>query len=169
MNNLTTTETLTWQDFKNILMHHPNQTLQFQYEPGKWVDASYHITEIKQALITSVDCGGKMNNWTEVIIQLWEPFEKDSQRAMPVSKALSIINLVEKHLPLHLAAIVKMEYGNAAFAARQLYPVDLTVEGENLLITLSPGVTECKAIGRGESCGTPQVNETCCTPGSGCC
>ncbi|RZK99557.1 MAG: hypothetical protein EOO89_31030, partial [Pedobacter sp.] len=63
-----TTELTNWQTFKATLEQHPDLTLQFQYAENKWVDASYHITEIKQAPIVSVDCGGKMNTWTEIIV-----------------------------------------------------------------------------------------------------
>ncbi len=61
MNNTTS---LTWGAFKETLLANPELDLQFQYAENKWVDASYHITEIKQTPITSVDCGGVMNNWT---------------------------------------------------------------------------------------------------------
>jgi len=66
-------ESINWQTFKAQLQANPDLTLQFQYAEDKWVDAAYHITEIKQAPITSVDCGGVMNAWTEIIVQLWEP------------------------------------------------------------------------------------------------
>ncbi len=74
---------MTWGDFKNILQQNSDLHLQFQYEEGKFVDSSYHITEIKQAPIVSVDCGGVMNSWTEVIVQLWEPSEKEVDRSKP--------------------------------------------------------------------------------------
>src|SRR6218665_1942411 len=101
---------LNWQSFKNTLLKNPEKVLQFQYAEGKYVDASYHITDIKQAPIVSVDCGGVMNSWTEVIVQLWEPSISETERAMKVGKALSIINLVEKALPLNPEATVKIEF-----------------------------------------------------------
>jgi hypothetical protein len=58
MNN---TASINWKAFKDTLEQHPDMTLQFQYGVNKWVDASYHITEIKQAPIVSVDCGGIMS------------------------------------------------------------------------------------------------------------
>jgi hypothetical protein len=64
---------MTWGEFKNELVKYPDLHLQFEYEEGQFVDSSFHITEIKQAPIVSVDCGGVMNTWTELIIQLWEP------------------------------------------------------------------------------------------------
>lgn len=184
-----TTQTLNWQDFKEALLQNPSLNLQFQYAKGKWVDASYHITEIKQAPIVSVDCGGVMNKWTEIIVQLWEPGEKEQERAMKVRKALSIIEIVEKKLALEPSATVKIEFGNSQFDTRQMYPGNIVNDGENLIVDLQPDFTECKAIGRGGSCGTNEKDEACCTttakpekelitlplannscaPGSGCC
>ena len=91
MNNL---NAMTWSAFKAALTENPGLDLQFEYAEGEWVQPSYHITEIKSAPITSVDCGGKVNSWTEIIVQLWEPTEKQQERAMKASKALSIIQLV---------------------------------------------------------------------------
>jgi hypothetical protein len=157
-------ENLKWGAFKAQLQAEPGLTLQFQYAENQWVDAAYHITEIKQAPITSVDCGGVMNKWTEVIVQLWEPQGQDQDRAMQVSKALSIVNLVEKALPLDHDAIVKIEFGNTQFDTRQMLPKSLLVSGDNLIVDLRPDAVQCKAIERGGSCGTNDKGEECCTP-----
>lgn len=156
--------TMGWQNFKEALLQNPSLDLQFQYAENKWVDASYHITEIKQAPIVSVDCGGVMNKWTEIIVQLWEPFGKQQERAMKVSKALSIVNVVESKLPLDPQAIVKIEFGNSQFDTRQMYPGSIVVDGENLIVDLQPDFTQCKAIERGGSCGTDAKGDECCTP-----
>jgi hypothetical protein len=143
------------------------------------VSSSYHITEIKQAPITSVDCGGVKNEWTEIIVQLMEPATQQQLRAMKVHKALSIIDVVEKVLPLDVNGTVKIEFGNSQFETRQLYPNEFITDGENLVIDLRPDTVQCKAIERGGSCGTPvkqkveltnlAAKEACCTPGGGCC
>lgn len=161
MNN---SEFVTWQTFKDELLKLPEQILQFEYAEGKWVDASYHITEIKQAPIVSVDCGGVMNSWTEIIVQLWEPQETEEGRAMLVSKAMSIVEIVEKKLTLNPTAFVKIEFGNSKFDTRQMYPATFTIDGPNLIIGLSPDYTQCKAINRGGSCGPTTKNESCCSP-----
>ncbi len=160
---------MNWQTFKQKLQQHPELLLQFQYAENTWVDASYHITEIKQAPIVSVDCGGKMNTWTEVIIQLWEPSASANKTAMAVNKALKIIELVEKSLPLNPVATVKIEFGNTRFDTRQMHPDELIVDGENLIVSLLPDLTQCKANDRGESCGPVEKVASCCSPGSGCC
>lgn len=157
-------EFVNWHTFKTELLKNPNQVLQFEYAEGKWVDASYHITEIKQAPIVSVDCGGVMNSWTEIIVQLWEPRETEEGRAMQVSKAMSIVDIVEKKLPLNPTAIVKIEFGNSQFDTRQMYPASFTVSGDDLIVSLTPDYTQCKAINRGGSCGTTAEGEACCAP-----
>lgn len=175
-------EVINWGVFKETLVQNPLLDLQFQYAGDKWVAPSYHITEIKQAPIVSVDCGGVKNAWTEIIVQLLEPLAKQQERAMKVKKALSIIDLVEKVLPLNANATVKIEFGNTEFDTRQLLPKQFITDGENLIVDLSPDTVQCKAIERGGSCGSPNQPEkqkvelknlapdvSCCTPGSGCC
>jgi len=180
-----------WSSFKAELLQHPELLLQFQYTNNQWVNANYHITEIKQAPITSVDCGGVMNAWTEIIVQLWEPAEEEGSRAMQVKKALSIINLVESKMQLNPEGIVKIEFGNSEFDTRQMFPGEFKIDGKNLILHLTPDATQCKAINRGGSCGTTETGDECClpaqpikrkielvnlaadqnscTPGSGCC
>lgn len=157
-------ESLNWQHFKEALQEQPELDLQFKYAENKWVDASYHITEIKQAPIVSVDCGGVMNKWTEIVVQLWEPDTKGQERPMKVKKALSIIDIVEKQLQLEPSATVKIEFGNSQFDTRQMYPGSIQQGGDNLIVDLQPDHTQCKAIGRGGSCGTDDKGEECCTP-----
>ena len=110
---------------------------------------------------------------------------------MKVKKALSIVDIVEKMLPLDPNGTVKIEFGNSEFDTRQMFPGDMIVTGDSLIIDLRPDAVQCKAIGRGGSCGTnekgeeccasesakPKVElknlaikaEACCTPGAGCC
>ena len=182
-------EAIKWGAFKETLMQNPTLELQFQYAENQWVSPSYHITEIKQALIVSVDCGGVKNEWTEIIVQLWVPEEQQQLRSMKVSKVLSIVDIVEKMLPLDTNGTVKIEFGNSEFDTRQMFPNTITADGEDLVIDLRPDTVQCKAIERGGSCGSTATGEeccapvkqkvelknlavaadACCTPGSGCC
>lgn len=173
-------ETINWGAFREKLIQNPQLDLQFQYAENRLVAPSYHITEIKQAPIVSVDCGGVKNEWTEVIIQLYEPISKQQERPMKVKKAISIIEVVEKVLPLDINAVVKIEFGNSEFDTRQMQPNGFIIDGENLVIDLRPDTVQCKAIERGGSCGTPEKQKVelknlvgseaaCCVPGGGCC
>jgi len=176
-----------WKEFKEALLLNPELDLQFQYAESKWVNAAYHITEIKQAPITSVDCGGIINNWTEIIIQLWEPQDQHQLRAMKVKKALSIIKVVENKLAIDPSGIVKIEFGNSGFDTRQMFPNKIDLIGEDLVIDLRPDTVQCKANTRGDICGITtesyngniaitkseiklnSLKTASCTPGLGCC
>jgi hypothetical protein len=152
---------MTWGEFKSNLEQNSDLHLQFQYEEGRFVDSSYHITEIKQAPIVSVDCGGVMNSWTEIIVQLWEPSVKEVDRSMKVGKALKIVNLVEKTLPLDPGATVKIEFGNSKFDTRQMYPGDFMADQEAFTVKLVPDFTQCKALTRNQCCGTSSAKASC--------
>jgi len=91
-------ESLKWSSFKQQLQANPELILQFQYAENKRVDAAYHITKIKQAPITSVDCGGVMNAWTEIIVQLWEPENEQQESGLsslhPFQAGLSAVSCI---------------------------------------------------------------------------
>lgn len=167
---------MNWIDFKTQIALYPEHHLQFEFAEKESVHPSFHITEIKQANITSVDCGGKMNAWTEVIVQLWEPNNFESSRSMKISKAISIIELVEKTVPLNPNSLVKIEFGNDSFDTRQMHPQNFEIKNDEIIVKLAADKTQCKAIDRGQTCGTPkmkvkmsELETSCCTPESGCC
>ena len=167
---------MNWNEFKTQLAENPGLHLQFEFAENQKVSPSFHITEIKQANITAVDCGGKINAWTEVIVQLWEPNENQTERSMPVSKALSIIDLVERTLPMNPNSLVKIEFGNDQFETRQMLPQDFEIINDEFIVKLTADKTQCKAIGRGETCGTPKpkvkiadIQNSCCSSETGCC
>lgn len=167
---------MNWNTFKTQLAQYLGHHLQFEFAANEKVHPSFHITEIKQANITSVDCGGKRNVWTEIIVQLWEPTLQDTERSMKISKALSIIELVEKTLPLNSNSPVKIEFGNDTFNTRQMHPQDFEIKGDEIIVKLQADKTQCKAIDRGDTCGTPkpkvklsEIQNSCCSPESSCC
>ena len=163
---------MTTQFLLTLLKEYKNHFLYFQYAPQQFVPNNYHITEVKNTSIDSVDCGGQTDHWKETIIQLWEStHEASKERPMTTFKALSILNKVAQFQPFEEEAIIKFEYGNDQFHTAQLQPEGYTVQGQRLIINLSPSITDCKAK---ETCGIPEPNkeevlENVCTPGSGCC
>lgn len=158
------------QEFLDLLKAHSDKSLLFEYQMGKFVAPNYHITEIKNITIDSVDCGAGTDFWKETIIQLWEsPEEKDTTTYMTAFKALGILNKVHSIKPMVLDAEVKLEYSNASFHTAQLFVNGYEVMQGQLLIKLAIEKTDCKAK---ESCGIPveEMQEaSSCAPGSGCC
>ncbi len=158
-------------EFLSLLKEHSNKSLLFEYKEGQYVGANYHITEIKNITIESVDCGARADSWKETIVQLWEsPADLGKTEYMSISKALGILNKVAGIRAMEKNAEVKFEYSNADFHTAQLFVNDYELNNDQLIIKLGVLKTDCKAK---EACGVPvETNvkeEACCAPESGCC
>lgn len=160
-------------EFLSALKNNPAKFLQFEYSPGLLVGSNYHITEIKNTTIDSVDCGGQTGRWNETIVQLWEsPVSNAAGTALITGKALGILEKVHSIKPMDPNAEVKFEYGNPGFHTTQLLVRDLDIRDDSLLVKLATDKTDCKAR---EDCGVPVLSAkdkkaaTCCAPGPGCC
>jgi len=155
-----------------VLHTHKNKELLFEYLPGHFVGANYHITEVKNVTVDTVDCGGKSNFWKETIIQLWEsPKEKDKTGFMSAFKALGILNKVDKIKPMEKDTEVKFEYSNEHFHTAQLFVNDCVYNEQKIILKLGVRKTDCKAK---EACGvavesTAMNINASCAPGTGCC
>lgn len=158
------------KEFLTLLNEYKDKSLLFEYQEGKTVGANYHITEIKNTTIDSVDCGAGTDFWKETVVQLWESPEEIGKRTyMSAYKALSILNRVDRIKPMDPDAEIKFEYGNATFHSAQLFVDEAVVENGSLLIRLAVVKTACKAR---EECGVPEateVAEAVCSPESNCC
>lgn len=158
------------QHFLDLLKEHQSKSLKFEYAPGLFVGANYHITEIKNITVDAVDCGAGTDFWKETIIQLWEsPEEKDKTVYMSAYKALSILKKVDGIKPMVTDAELRFEYSNDKFHTAQLFATDFVVEASELVIKLATQPTDCKAK---DTCGIPvsiEAQEASCAPGSGCC
>ncbi len=158
----------------SLLKQHQDKSLLFEYTPNKFVGANYHITEVKNIIVDSVDCGAQTDFWKETIVQLWEsPKEKDKTEFMSAYKALAILNKVDRIKPMVQDAEIKFEYSNSDFHTAQLFVDDYTLDEKSLIIKLSVEKTDCKAK---ETCGVAVTTENGleeaaagCEPGSGCC
>ncbi len=158
-------------EFLSLLKEHADKSLLFEYKNGHFVGANYHITEVKNISIESVDCGAGTDFWKETIIQLWEsPKEKDTLEYMSAYKALGILNKVDSMRPIEKEVEVKFEYSNPDFHTAQLFVRDFELKKDQLILKLSVEQTDCKAK---EACGvsieSDSKEEVCCAPESGCC
>lgn len=141
------------QTFLNTLKNNLNKELLLEYTPDTFINANYHITEIKNTTIDSVDCGGKTNFWKETIVQLWEnPLEVNKCTFMTVSKAIEIFEKVNAIKPLQLDTEIKFEYGNNSFHTANLLVHTIVENDKSIIIKLHSDSTQCKA------------SDVCCTP-----
>lgn len=159
------------QEFLNLLQENQNKALLFEYQEGKFVDTNYHITEVKNTIIKSVDCGGRMDEWNETVVQLWEKAEEKGKIGyMKVQKASEIFTTVHKMYAMNGDAVIKFEYSNESFHKAQLEIHNVELTASKVIVKLFITATDCKAK---DVCGVPETVEVeaqnSCAPGSGCC
>lgn len=159
------------QDFLELLQSHKEKQLHFSYASGQYIAEDYHMTEIKNIRVQGVNCGAKLEEWHETLVQLLDAPEQKNI-SMRCLKAIGILKKSDHILPLVANALIKFEYGNSTFHTAQLDVKAYTVEENRLVIHLKPSVTLCKAP---EACGLPENAEevaestSCCSPKNGCC
>lgn len=162
--------TMKTKELFTLLENNKNKSLLFEYTPGNFVGANYHITEVKHITVDAVDCGAGVDSWKETIVQLWEsPIEKEQKTYMTGFKALGILKKVGSIKPYDGDAEIKFEYSNPRFHTAQLFLNSYTASENQLIIRLGIKQTDCKAK---ETCGIEAPKEmavSSCAPGSGCC
>ncbi len=98
--------------FLNIMKENPDLGLEFEIESGKFIKPTFHITEVKNVTIESVDCGGNPDSYRQTIVQLMvNPLEK-MRKPWSAQKALDIFNKTIALKPMNEDAEIFFEYGD---------------------------------------------------------
>lgn len=138
----------------------------FQLPDTTMVPGHFHVTEVGLITKKFIDCGGTKRTEEVISLQLWEANDYD-HRLHP-EKLIDILSLSEKELELPNKEI-EVEYQGETIGK---YGLDFN--GTHFLLTSK--TTDCLAK---DNCGIPEEkpkiklselnNNSCCTPGSGCC
>lgn len=152
------------QEFLNLLQQQPHKELLFEYAEGEYVPNAYHITEVKNVHIESVDCGGRPDEYYQTIIQLWIGDKVEQEQAMTGEKALKILQIVDKMKPIRRDTELFFEYGYGDLRTSN-YQVENVVETvDKIVLQMYVAPTVCKPKFELELAG-----DGSCAPGSGCC
>lgn len=97
------------------------------------------------------------------------PGPKDKPDFMTVQKFLSIYNRVAASVPVRGESEIRFEYGSAALPAMHYHVDQIALEGDHLVVRLTPPGVTCKANDRAATgCCTSLLTMT--TPSAaGCC
>lgn len=176
-------------EFIDTLTQNPDLSLEFEYAQGKFVRNDFHITEIKNVIFDTVDCGGIRNQWNETHVQLWENQTEEPEHNVNSTKALKIFQVVENVRPTFQDTEIKFEYGNESFPTSILSVGEISQTDKSLIVKLYEIGTTCKAKDRATTeeekaaacCPSPQnkvkvslkslkpKNQNSCAPESNCC
>lgn len=139
------------KEFISLLKAHPSKKVVFEYQENKFVPETYHITEIKNSHVTSVDCGGFMHDFNETIVQLWvnegEAFKED----FTAEKALKIIDIVNSKYTINTEADVFFEYGYIDIPTSSYKVKKVHIRKDEILVKLYVPATVCKPSEAGMS------------------
>ena len=130
--------------FLELLKQHPEKELNFEYQKGTFIPSNYHITEVKNVYIESVDCGGRTAEERQTVIQLWLSPNEKNEKSMEASKATKIFDLTDSIRPLLLDTEILFEY-EPNQASTSIYKVDtFEVTNEQLIVKMLVPKTACK-------------------------
>ena len=137
----------------------------FELPNGKLVPEHFHVTEVGKISKNFIDCGGTLRDEEKISFQLWE--ENDYNHRLHPEKLVKIIDLAKDKLELPDAEI-EVEY-----QGESINKFELDFDGKHFLLINTH--TTCLAT---EKCGIPEekpkvrlseLQNSCCTPESGCC
>lgn len=155
--------------FLDLLENNPEKELVFEYQSNVFVPNAYHITEIKNVHIESVDCGGNPHDFDQTVVQLWVDGVETKAQCMTAAKAKKIFDIVDNVKPLEINSPIFFEWGNKGLATSVYDIHEIAEDNEKIVVKLFVPSVQCKpktlAIA-GELIGK---NLGACTPGSGCC
>ncbi len=123
-----------------------NQSLElhFNIQGHGNIAPGFHLTEVKNVSIQSVDCGGKSHEEKEVILQLMDGNPEKPAEILTAAKATSILKKVQEKLNLFSEEQVFVEYGNLElnFAKYAVSKIEQTETSWQ--VSLSPLHSQCK-------------------------
>lgn len=154
------------RQFLDLLAEHSEKELIFEYSLGNFVPVSYHITEVKNVHIESVDCGGRPAEYDQTVIQLWVNEGEVKEQGMTAEKALKIIHIVDKVKPLRRDTDLFFEWGHGDLLTSNYQVKEVKVEGDKLTLQMFVPPTVCKPMFELEMA---TGDSGACTPGGGCC
>ena len=111
---------------------------------NQFVPKSYHITEVKNVHIESVDCGGRPDTYFQTIIQLWVNPEEFSAQYLSTNKALKIMDTVDQVKPIRLNTEIFFEWGHGGLATSNYTVKSISNEENRVIVQLSVPATVCK-------------------------
>lgn len=155
------------------LAPHAGKRLVFAYD-GRETQTGYHVTEVKDARFSSIDCGAVPETWRETIVQLWDIALEPGYQPMSVGKFLAIMRKVAEHVDFADDARLTFEVSDGSRPMQIFAPAEMTLDGDTVRIALRPRPASCKPRDRLwlEQEGASSAQSACgCAPAkaSACC
>ncbi len=155
------------KDFLEKLEKLGDKEMRIEYRPGEFLPTAFHITEVKNVFIESVDCGGNPDSYRQTVIQLWWDGKEQKDRAMSAAKALKILEITNKSIPMRPSADLFLEWGHGDLLPAKYKIKEVAETEDTVTFRLFAPPTVCKPIEKLGAFGNLAMNV--CGPGSKCC
>ncbi|MEE1898829.1 DUF6428 family protein [Flavobacterium rakeshii] len=140
------------------------ETMNFRLPDGSYVSEHFHVTEVGVVTRNFIDCGGTVRKEVVANFQLWNA--NDFEHRLKPKKLRNIIALSERVLGME-DSVIEVEYQGVTI---NKYGLDF--DGKDFVLTIKN--TACLAE---DACGITEMKketevkneQSCCTPGGGCC
>ena len=148
-------------DLVNTMRTNPNLPVVFTLD-DLTISQGYHITEVKHAMVDSLDCGQGTDQWSELVIQLLDGHADSDSGFMPAAKFLGILDKALPVKPQDEQATLYFEFAprNTALQKTSVQSIDV-VDG-NIFVSLSGSPAVCKPYQRALESGTASDNDAGC-------
>ena len=131
-------------EFLNILKKNPDLRLEFEIESGKFIKPTFHITEVKNVTVESVDCGGNPDSYKQTIVQLMVNPLEEMRKSWSAQKALDIFDKVATLKPMDDEAEIFFEYGDLEVRTSNFSVEDVLFADATIRLELFAKPTVCK-------------------------
>lgn len=121
------------------------------------IGSGYHVTELKLARITSIDCGGRLAEWTEAAMQL---LDGSKGEFMTSSKLAAILEQSVRQVKELGNAQAHIEFAPGNKGMRKYHMRPPKLKDGNLLIQMEESHAACKPA---------QEMQASCGPTKCCC
>ncbi len=155
--------------FLDLLESNPDKELVFEYGANQFVPNAYHITEVKNVHVESVDCGGNAHDFDQTVVQLWVNGIEKQDRAMTASKAKKIFDIVDSVKPLDITSPIFFEWGNTGLATSTYDINEISESSEKIVVKLFVPPVQCKPKTLAVADLESSESGGCCSPSGGCC
>ena len=143
---------------------HADHALVFASDDGE-IGAGYHVTELKQISVKSIDCGQRTDQWDETLVQLLDGADGTHMR---VGKFIGIARKSEAVLPGLANTPLSFEYAPQNRGLRRMTVRGLSKEDDRIVVALAEENAVCKPLAdwqmaMGDACcGKEQKPAKCC-------
>jgi len=127
------------------------------------ISPGYHITEVKTAVVNSLDCGQGTDQWRELVIQLLDGNAESSGAFMQSATMMSILDqaLDGEQTVDNMDLYFEFTPGNQALQKSSISAIDIV--NKTITIALATTSAQCKPYERGLKNGKVSTGK------SGCC